>query len=146
MDPMTSRTDTTSHPDASDESGPTDHPRAFVIGMVAYVALVVIGVLALTQVHDPPLAHAVVVAVLPAGAMVYALAGQFRSMRSQEGIERVAYTDSSAIAFFVVVLSALSWFFLEVFADAPRPSALVTWVYGLGVWWILNVVLRRRYR
>jgi hypothetical protein len=127
-------------------AGPSDAPRSFLVGMAAYFVLAVIGIVVVATIDDPPIAVAVVAALLPAGAAAYALVGQFRSMRSQEGVERLVYTDSAAIAFFVILLSALAWFFLEALADAPHLSAFATWIYGVVVWVGIYVVLGRRYR
>jgi hypothetical protein len=117
-----------------------------MVGMAADFVLVAVGAVVLSLLDDPPTALAVVAALLPAAAASYAIAGQFRSMRSQEGVERIVDTDSAAIAFFVTALTALSWFFLESFAGAPQLSAFFTWIYSITVWFGAYVVLTRRYR
>jgi hypothetical protein len=44
----------------------------------------------------------------------------------------------------VVVLSALSYFFLESWADLPRLSMLWVWLYGMAVFGVNSIVISRR--
>src|SRR5262249_9014434 len=114
--------------------------------MTLYVVLVVGAAFALSETHPPTWAR--VVAVLgPVAAIVYAIGSQVRWVRGREGLERVLFHEGASLAFFVTVLSGLTYGFLQVWAGLPmRLSGF--WVYGFGmvVWALLTMVVARRYR
>ncbi|MCW2567626.1 MAG: putative rane protein [Mycobacterium sp.] len=109
----------------------------------AYAVLVAAAVMIL-KATDPPRPVAVLLTLPPVAAAVYAVTSHFRFVRRTEGVERTATTEAAAFAFYVVVLSALSYFFLESWADLPRLSMLWVWLYGMAVFGVNSIVISRR--
>jgi cobalamin synthase len=120
--------------------------KGFVVGMAAYTVLVVLAVLVLNAVDDPAPWIGVALAVPPVAAAVYAITSQFRWIRRQEGVERTAMTDAAAWSFYVVALSALAYFFVEAWADAPKLSMIWVWLYGMAAFFVANLLATRRFR
>lgn len=118
----------------------------FAIGMTAYVVFVIAGSLIIDATHPPSWAR--VLAVLaPVLAAVFAIGSQVRRVRRREGLERTILYEAASLAFFVTVLSALAYGFLQAWADAPQTLSAF-WIYGFGmvVWAVLSVLLARGYR
>jgi len=119
--------------------------RKFALGMGAYGVLVVAAA-SIVEVTDPARWVAILLALPPLAAVVYALAVQARGIRRGEGIERSAYVESSSIAFVATMLSILTYGFLESWADAPKLSAFWFWFYGMALWWLVGALWKRGYR
>jgi predicted permease len=119
--------------------------RKFAIGMAAY-GILVVAAATLVEVTHPERWVAVLLAVPPVAAVVYALGVQARGIRRGEGIERSAYVESSSIAFVATMLSALTYGFLESWAGAPRLSAFWFWFYGMALWSVVGALWKRGYR
>jgi hypothetical protein len=117
----------------------------FVFGMTAYFVCLAAGI-AIVDVTHPPRAIAAAIAVPPVAAAIYAVTSQFRFVRRTEGVERTSATEAAAFTFYVVVLTALAYFFLETWAKLPLLSMLWVWVYGIMVYGIATSVLSRRMR
>jgi hypothetical protein len=67
------------------------------------------------------------------------------SVRSEKELERVINTDATSIAFFAVMLSALTYALLETYMDLPRVSMWLVWTVGMGTWAVMSFVVRRRF-
>lgn len=120
-------------------------PKSFWIGMGLYLVFVAAATAASTLAWRPQWLSFVFVGLAIAAAS-YAIFSLRRSVKNTEGVENHVYTESTALAFWMVMLAALAWFFLEVFADLPHISAIWTWVYGFVVWSILYAVESHRLR
>lgn len=118
-------------------------PKAFWIGMGLYMVFVAAATFTSMSAWTPHwLDYAFVALAIVAAS--YAIFRLRRSIKKTEGVENHVYTESTATAFWMVMLGALAWFFLEVFADMPHLSAIWTWIYGFVVWAILYAVESRR--
>jgi hypothetical protein len=120
--------------------------RPFALGMVAYVLLVVLGVEVLSHVKPPEWARVVLVAAPPLAA-IFAIASQVRWVRRREGLERVVFHEAASLAFFVTVLSALWYGFLQAWAGVPQSfSGFYVYAFGMAAWIVISAVVARRYR
>jgi len=55
--------------------------------------------------------------------------------------------EAASLAFFITVLSALAYGFLQAWAGVPQAlSGFWIYAFGMAVWGILSGVLARRYR
>ncbi|GAB3563761.1 hypothetical protein [Spelaeicoccus albus] len=120
-------------------------PKSFWLGMGVYMLFVAAATVTSMNANAPHWLDFVFVGLAIAAAS-YAIFGLRRSVKNSEGVENHVYTESTALAFWMVMLAALAWFFLETFADLPHISAIWTWVYGLVVWSVLYAVESRRMR
>ena len=68
-----------------------------------------------------------------------------RYVRSEKELEKVISTDATSIAFFAVMLSALTYALLETYLDLPRVSMWLVWSFGMGTWAVMSFVVRRRF-
>lgn len=120
-------------------------PVQFWIGMGLY--MVFVGAATAVALSDwaPSWLNFALVA-LAIGSASYAVLRLRSSIKNTEGVENHVYTESTALAFWIVMLSALAWFFLETFADMPHISAIWTWIYGFVVWSILYAIESHRMR
>ena len=119
--------------------------RKFGLAMVAYGVFTVAAATVVATKHPDPWVG-VLLAVPPIAAVIYALAAQATGIRRREGIERSAYLESTSITFVAVMLSVLTYGFLESWAGAPKLSAFWFWFYGMGLWPIVSVLWKRGYR
>jgi hypothetical protein len=117
----------------------------FGAGMAAYVLLTVLGALLVDRLDPPTWARGLLV-LGPVLAAVYAVGSQVTGIRSREGMERTVLTDAAALAFFVTVLAALAYGFLQGWAHAPALSMFWVWGFGMGAWLVTSLVISRRYR
>ena len=105
-----------------------------------------VGVGTVLQVQDPkPKAALVAVAIGTIAAAVGAMIVRIRSGRRSRELERLLFSESSSIAFFVTVLGAVSYALLETWIDAPRVSMWFVWSFGMVAWGIASAIFRRRY-
>lgn len=120
-------------------------PKTFWIGMGLYLLFVAAATFTSTSAWTPHWLDFVFVGLAIVAAS-YAIFGLRRSVKNTEGVENHVYTESTALAFWMVMLAALAWFFLEVFANLPHISAIWTWIYGMAVWSVLYAIESRRLR
>lgn len=120
-------------------------PKAFWIGMGLYLVFVAAATTAAVIDWAPQWSNFVFVGLAIAAAG-YAIFSLRRSVKNTEGVENHVYTESTALAFWMVMLAALAWFFLEAFAGLPHISAIWTWLYGFVVWSILYAIESRKLR
>lgn len=120
--------------------------RGFAIGMAAYVLLVVVGVLVLGAVADPPPWLGSLLAAGPVAAIVAALGSQRRGLRSREGVERAVLVEATSLAFYATALAAVTYGFLEAWAEAPKLSAWWVWAFAMASWGAASFQVRRAYR
>jgi hypothetical protein len=64
--------------------------------------------------------------------------------RKSKELERLIFNEGTSIAFFVTMLSALTYGLLESWVEAPHMSAWATWMVGMGSWGLLSIALRRK--
>jgi len=93
---------------------------------------------------DPPLAVAVLLALLPPALCIVFIVGELRRVHASEGVERLLYTESSALAFWVVIATALIYLWLEPVLHAPRLSMAFVVLYGLLARALLTKIGSRR--
>ena len=120
--------------------------RPLALGMGLYAFLLAIAVVVLNVVNHPPVALAVVIALLPPLAAVGGILGQRRAIRSREGVERVVLTEATSMAFFLTALTALTYGFLQSWAGAPQLSMLWVYFFAMAAWALSSVWLSRAYR
>ncbi len=120
--------------------------RPLAVGMGLYAVLLAIAVLVLNVVNHPPVAVAVVVALVPPLAAVGGILGQRRAIKAREGVERVILTEATSMAFYLTTLTALAYGFLESWAGAPRLSMFWVYFFGMAAWALFSATMSRSYR
>jgi hypothetical protein len=107
-----------------------------------YVAATDIGIGA-RELEDARWAMWIVAAATIAGGLIF-MRSVVRSVRSEKELEKVINTDATSIAFFAVMLAALTYALLETYVDLPRISMWLVWSVGMGTWAVMSFVVRRR--
>ena len=92
----------------------------------------------------PPAGVAVLLALLPPALVIALIVGELRRVHASEGVERLLYTESSALAFWVVIATALIYGWLEPVLHAPRLSMVFVVLYGLLARALLTKIGSRR--
>ena len=122
--------------------------KRFAIGMAGglacYAALVTAGAFIRGDVGEGPSAAMWGVAGGTIGAALGVMGVIIAWGRKTKELERVLFTEGTSLAFFVTMISALTYGLLESWVDAPRLSAWLMWSIGMGSWAVLSLVLRRR--
>jgi hypothetical protein len=109
-----------------------------------YIVLVVIG--SALQSHRPRPTVALI--AIAAGTIVASVAGTllaFLSGRQSKELDRLLFTESISVAFFVTMLFSLAYALLEVWIKAPKLSMWVLFAVGMWTWAVASVIFRRRY-
>jgi hypothetical protein len=65
--------------------------------------------------------------------------------RRTRELDRMLFTEATSVAFFVTMVSALSYALLEAWIEAPKLSMWFVWTVGMGAWIVASTVFRRRY-
>jgi hypothetical protein len=70
-----------------------------------------------------------------------------RWVRRREGLERVVFHEAASLAFFVTMLSALSYGFLQAWTGVQGSlSGFYVYAFGMAAWAIISALVARRYR
>lgn len=110
----------------------------------AYVLLIGAGSV-LQSVKPRPTAALVAVAVGTIFAAIGFMAFTVRAGRQSRELERMLFSESTSIAFFVTMVGAITYALLEAWIDAPKVSMWLVWTLGMGTWAIGSLILGRRY-
>lgn len=113
-------------------------------GTAVYVVLVVVGNLVRRQVGSGPGAAMWAIAVATIAVAVGVMAVVITRGRREKELERLLFTEGTSLAFFVTMLAILTYGLLESWVEAPRLSTWAWWSVGMGSWFVLSLVLRRR--
>ena len=92
----------------------------------------------------PPAGVAVLLALLPPALVIALIVGELRRVHASEGVERLLYTESNALAFWVVIATALIYLWLESMLHAPRLSMAFVVIYGVLARALLTRIGSRR--
>lgn len=114
----------------------------FVVGMLTYLAIVTAGAIALNEQSSDASRWAVAVGSILA-ALVW-LTGTIRFIRRTTEVDRFISLESTSIAFFVTMVSVLTYALLESWIELPKLSMWFPWTVGMGTWAILTIVVKRK--
>jgi multisubunit Na+/H+ antiporter MnhB subunit len=110
----------------------------------SYVVLVGVG--SVLQAREPrPDGALIAIAVGTIVTGVVGLVYVARKGRQSRELDRMLFTEATSIAFFVTMVSAISYALLESWIDAPKLSMWFVWTVGMGAWIVASSVFRRRY-
>jgi hypothetical protein len=70
--------------------------------------------------------------LLPPAVVIALIVGESRRVHTSERVERLLYTESSALAFWVVIATALIYLWLEPVLHAPRRSMACVVLFDPG--------------
>ncbi len=107
---------------------------------------VLVGAGSIFQSHKPQPTWALI--AIAAGTIVSSVAGTlsaFLGGRRSKEVDRLMFTESITIAFFVTMLFALSYGLLEAWFKAPKLSMWLVFTVGMVSWVVSSLVFRRRY-
>jgi hypothetical protein len=100
----------------------------------------------LDQVKPPEWARLLFV-VAPPLAAVFAIGSQVRWVRRHAGLERVIVDEAASLAFFVTMLSALSYGFLQAWGGVQESlSGFYVYAFGMAAWAVISALVARRFR
>jgi len=118
--------------------------NAIIICFGAYMALVGVG--SVLQSHHPrPTGALIGIAVATIVTSVTGTFLAFLSGRRSKELDRLLFTESISVAFFVTMLGSLAYALLEAWIKAPKLSMWVVFTVGMWSWAIATMVFRRRY-
>jgi hypothetical protein len=112
--------------------------------LTAYVVIVMLGS-RLRAIEPHPKGALIAVAVGSVIAAIGFMITTIRGGRRNTELERMLFSESTSLAFFLTMIGAITYSLLEAWVDAPRLSMWVVWSVGMGSWAILSLVLKRRY-
>ena len=112
--------------------------------MGAYVVLVGVGSVLRGQ-EPKPTGALIAIAVATVASIVGAMIVAIRSGRRSRELERLLFSESTSIAFFVTMLGVVTYGLLEAWLDAPELSMWFVWSFGMIAWIIASAIFKRRY-
>jgi hypothetical protein len=119
--------------------------RSAVVGAIGlYVVLVGVGSVLQTQ-EPRPSGALIAIAIGTIVAAGIALFASVRKGRRSRELDRMLFTEATSVAFFVTMLSAVTYALLESWVDAPKLSMWFVWTVGMGAWIVSATTFKRRY-
>jgi hypothetical protein len=104
-----------------------------------YIVLVVIG--SVLQSHRPrPTAALIAIAAATIVTSVTGTLLAFLGGRQSKELDRLLFTESISVAFFVTMLFSLAYALLEVWIKAPKLSMWVVFAVGMWTWSIASSI------
>lgn len=119
--------------------------QRFALGMAGYSLLVVLQGFWLEPGRFP-LALMVPLALLPVVPALWAMLGWLDAVRAQDELQRRIQAEAGLFALGTTALLAVSYGFLEVYLQWPRPSGFAVWVVIWAAYALGGARARRRYR
>jgi hypothetical protein len=108
--------------------------------------VILVGVGSALQAREPRPDGALI--AIAAGTIVSGVVGLLlvaRKGRQSRELDRMLFTEATSIAFFVTMVSAISYALLESWIDAPKLSMWFVWTVGMGAWIVASTAFRRSY-
>jgi hypothetical protein len=116
--------------------------KSLRIPVIAYVLIVLGTTVAASAWHS--LGIALVCATAVALGFIWVLVVYVRRQRASEGVERHIGAESAAFAFYTVLVGLGTYTQFEAFANAPRPSTFVIFMFATFAWSIWWYAVKRR--
>jgi hypothetical protein len=119
--------------------------RTFGAGMFLYAVLIV-GASLVVRFLDPGTGQRVLLALAPAAAFFWGMAGWFRSVRRFDELGRRIHLEAATVTLAVLLAAAVTYGLLQAYVGLPSPHAF--FVFGLGgfVYGFAALFAQRRYR
>ncbi len=119
--------------------------KQFVIGVVAYVLIVLFGAFLLDPDALSP-AVGVLLALLPMAAAIWAMLGWLDAIRNFDELQRKILSEAGLLSLGVTAAATFTYGFLETLAGAPHLSMFVVLPF-IALSCIISLLLSlRRYR
>jgi hypothetical protein len=119
--------------------------RTFGAGMFLYAILIVAASL-VVRYAEPGTTLRVVLALAPAAAFFWGMAGWFQSVRRFDELGRRIHLEAATLTLAVLLAMAVTYGLLQAYVGLPSPHAFL--VFGLGgfVYGFGALIAQRRYR
>lgn len=128
---------------------PGGYSRLEVIALVglflAYAILLGIGRATIDE-GDPSTGARWALAGATIAVALAAIGLMIRAGRRSNELDRYLFSESSSVGFFATMLAVLTYGLLESLVAAPRLSAWAVWMFGMSVWVMAAIWLRRSVR
>jgi hypothetical protein len=119
--------------------------RTFGAGTLLYVLLVAAASL-VVRIADPGTAVRVVLALAPAAAFLWGMAGWLQAVRRFDELGRRIHVEAATITLAVLLALAVTYGLLQAYVGLPSPHAFFVFGFGGVAYGVAALVAQRRYR
>ncbi len=128
---------------------PSPQPRSgwriFVAGTILYT-LLIIGASLVVRFAEPNVPVRVVLALAPAAAFLWGMAGWLQAIRRFDELGRRIHLEAATMTLGVLLALALTYGILQAYVGLPSPHAFVVFAFGGMAYGFAAIVAQRRYR
>lgn len=126
-------------------STPRSGWRTFGAGTLLYALLVVAASL-VVRLTDPGIAVRVLLALAPAAAFLWGMAGWLQAVRRFDELGRRIHVEAATITLAVLLALAVTYGLLQAYVGLPSPHAFVVFGFGGMAYSFAALFAQRRYR
>ena len=119
--------------------------RTFGAGTFLY-ALLVVGASLVVRFTEPSVPVRVVLALAPAAAFLWGMAGWLQAVRRFDELGRRIHLEAATMTLGVLLALAVTYGLLQAYVGLPSPHAFVVFGFGGMAYSFAAVVAQRRYR
>jgi hypothetical protein len=119
--------------------------RQFIAGMALY-ALAIAAASVAVNVADPPTAVRVALALAPAAALLWGMAGWLTAVRAFDELGRRVFVEAAATTLGLLLAGAVTHGLLEAYVGIPPLNGFVVFAAGGLVYTVASAAAWRRYR
>lgn len=128
------------------KSWQTPYLRRFLLGMAGYVLLLPLALLLVRGEWMQNTAVAILIMLLPALPLFYAIAASVANVRAQDELQQRIHLEAILITALLTGGLTFSYGLLESAGLVPDLPLVLVAPFMIAIWGIANVLVARRYR